>query len=155
MIPDTMFSHAGVLEQLQDVRDESVRAFEDEISGAYESVLDVALEAHTISKQVRDKLPDSCFGVIEKNEDGTKKRSYPLAVPGDKAKTDELITKAVQFFHYCKPERREALAKNIMKTIRKYGVQISISEGSQIFNHVKKTNLPPTVTLVPRKSKKK
>lgn len=144
----------GVMEQLREVQDESVRHFEDELAGTYESMFEGVMEAsHTISNEVREKLPDDCFGIIEKLDDGKKKRSYPLAVPGDHQKTEELITKAVQFFHYCKPERREALAKNIIKVIRKYNVKISISEGSQIFNYVKDSSLPKTVTLVPRKKR--
>lgn len=124
-----------------------------EMDSALESVFDLAMEGHTIDPKVREKLPDECFGIIEE-EDGKKKRSYPLVVPGDKKLTDELVTKAVQFFHYCKPDRRETLARAIVRVIRENDIKIQISEASQILRYVDKSNLPKTVTLIPRKPRK-
>ena len=125
-----------------------------ELDNDLADIFDMAMEAHTIDNATREKLPDKCFGVIEENSDGTKHRSYPLVVPGDDAATTELIGKAVQMFHYCKPERREALAKNIMAAIRKYNVPIEMSEASQIFKYVDKSRIPKCVTLVAKKEKK-
>ena len=124
-----------------------------ELDAAFESIFDLAMEGHTIDPKVREKLPDSSFGIIEE-DDGKKKRSYPLVVPGDKQSTEELITKAVQFFHYCKPERREILAKAIVRAIAENGVKSEISEASQILRYVDKRDLPKTVHVVPRKPRK-
>ena len=84
-----------------------------EMDAALESVFDFAMEAssHTIDKATREKLPDSCFGVITTFESGEKKRIYPLRVPNDAEKTKELTGKAIQFFHYCKEQYRDELAK--------------------------------------------
>lgn len=126
-----------------------------EIDAVLESVFDVVMESgHTIDPKVREKLPDSSFGIIEE-ENGKVKRSYPLVVPGDKNLTDELVTKAVQFFHYCKPERRESLAKAIVSAIRENKISIEISEASQILRYVDKSTLPKTVKIVPRKPRSK
>ncbi len=125
-----------------------------ELDAAFESIFDLAMEGHTIDPKVREKLPDSSFGIIEEEDDGKKKRSYPLVVPGDKQLTEDLVTKAVQFFHYCKPERRETLAKAIVRAIAENNVSIEISEASQILRYVDKKNLPKTIHIVPRKPRK-
>ena len=122
-----------------------------ELEEVFESIFDTACEGHTIDPKVREKLDDSSFGLVEVDENGEKKRSYPLVVPGNKKKTDELITKAVQFFHYCKQDRREKLAKAIVSAIAANNSKIEISEASQILRYVDKSSLPKTVTIVPRK----
>ena len=130
--------------------------FYDELDAAHESILELALESegHTIDPKVRESLPDSCFGIVEE-VDGKTKRSYPLVVPGNKQATDALISKAVQFFHYAKEDRRKPLAQAIIRAIRENRVSIEISEASQILRYVNKSDLPKTITIVPRKAKKK
>ena len=123
-----------------------------ELDGAFESIFEIAMEEHTISPEVRKKLPDDCFGIIEE-EDGKVKRAYPLVVPGDKEKTKELISKSVMMFHYCKPERRETLAKNILKAIKTYKVPVEMSAGNQILKYIDRNDLPKCVTIVPRKTR--
>ena len=118
-----------------------------EIDAALESVFDTAMEAHTIDPAIRKKLPDNCFAIIETDEKGKTKRSYPLMVPGDKAKTAELCSKAVQMFHYCKPERKPMLAKAILKTIKGNKISLTISSRSQIFKYVSQKDFPKSVTI--------
>ena len=142
----------GILESFLKAYDEN------DIDSAFESVFDLAMEGHTIDPKLRERLPDGCFGVIETNEDGTKKRSYPLRVPGDIDKTRECVSKAIQFFHYCKEPRRAQLAKNIFAVIRKDHLAISINEKSQVLRYINKNSLPKTVTIEPgkqRESRKK
>lgn len=125
-----------------------------EIDAMYAEIFDMAMEGTTISEKQRRNLPDDCFGLIEEHEDGTAKRSYPLIVPDDKKLTHELITKAVQFFHYCKPNQKAELANNIVRAISETGTEIEISEASQILRYVNKDELPTCVTIVPKKGRK-
>lgn len=118
-----------------------------EIEQAFESVFDMAMEGHTIDPSIRKNLPDNCFAIVEKGENGEVKRSYPLMVPGDKVKTAELCSKAVQMFHYCKPDRKPALAKAILKTVKSNKVVLTISSRSQIFKFVSQKDFPKSVTI--------
>lgn len=124
-----------------------------ELDLAFESVFDAAMEAHTIDPAIRKKLPDKCFAIIETDDNGNPKRSYPLMVPGDKAKTTELCTKAIQMFHYCKPNRKPALAKAIVKVIKSEKISLSINSRSQIFKYVPPASMPKTVTIKEAKAK--
>ena len=125
------------------------------MDAALESVFDTAMEAasHTISKETRDSLPDDCFGIIEEDDKGNKKRIYPLRVPKDKKATEELVAKAIQFFHYCTPARQKQLAEAIMDTIRKEKIKVSIATSSQILKHVSSSKIPATVNLVEPKKR--
>ena len=120
-----------------------------ELQSALESVFDFAMEAssHTIDPKDREKLPDSCFGVITTFPSGEKKRIYPLRVPGDAEKTHELVSKAIQFFHYCKEPLRAELAKNILKVIKSENLKVTINRGSQILKYVSESQFPKTVTF--------
>lgn len=128
-----------------------------EMDSALESVFDVAMEAtsHTIDPKVREKLPDYCFGVIEEFPSGEKKRIYPLRVPKDPQKTKELTTKAIQMFHYCKPDRRKQLAESIVKVIKQENMTISIARTNQMFKYVSITSLPKSVTITEPKARSK
>ena len=119
-----------------------------EIDAALESVYVTALESHTIDTKTRNELPDDCFAIIGTDENGNKKRSYPIRVPGDRKKTEELVIKAVQFFHYSKPEDKAKLAKAIMDTISKENIEIRIGKRSQIFRHIDMDKVPASVTVV-------
>ena len=87
--------------------------FDEDMDSVLESNLEFALEAegHVIDPKTRDCLPDNAFGVVytsetEKDKDGNPKRyrKYPLVVKNDKAKTKQLVSKALTFFNYCKPK---------------------------------------------------
>lgn len=130
-------SSMGVLESLNDL----------EIDQAFGSVFDAAIEAHTIDPEVRKKLPDKCFAIVETDDKGNVKRSYPLMVPGDKAKTTELCSKAIQMFHYCKPNRKPELAKAILRTIKGNKISLTISNRNQIFRFVSQNDFPKSVTI--------
>lgn len=119
-----------------------------EIDNALESVFSAALEAHTIDPKVREQLPDDCFALISKDDNGKLKRSYPLRVPGDKAKTQELITKAVQMFHYCKPEQKKQLAQAIVQMLKQEKIEMRIGKRNQIFRFVDPEDFPKTVSIV-------
>lgn len=124
----------------------------NEIDSDLHSVFDAAMEAHTIDPAIRKKLPDNCFAIVEKQENGEVKRSYPLKVPGDKAKTSELCSKAIQMFHYCKPDRKGALAKAILATIKGEKLSLTINGRSQIFKYVSPSAFPKTVTIKGKES---
>ena len=129
------------------------KLIEEELEAAVESIFDVAMEAveHTIPNEVRKKLPDDCFGIISEDENGKKKRSYPLRVPGDKQKTQELCSKAIQMFHYCKAYNKPILAKNIASTIKKEKIQVNISKRNQIFKFVSINDFGPTANIIDTK----
>lgn len=96
--------------------------------------LDVALEVK-LTKSERDKLPDDAFGL-------PKQRKYPLILtkPEDRTEDDKdggsHIRNAIAFFHFCKEEDRKELAENIMKAIKKYNLDIKISEKNIIRKYV-------------------
>ena len=119
-----------------------------EIHAAFESVFTAATEAHTIDPKDREKLPDDCFALIYDDKDGKRKRSYPLRVPGDKQKTQELVTKSVQMFHYAPPERKHDLAKAIVRVMKQEKIEMRIGRRNQIFNFVEPEDFPKTVTIV-------
>ena len=119
----------------------------NEIDAVMESVLIDALESeHTLDPKIRKTLPDDCFAVV----DGDK-RIYPIKVPKDKAKSKELTVKAVQMFHYCKPQYKQQLANALVKALNENDVKMSISEKNQIFNYIDKDNLPKNVKVEPSK----
>lgn len=103
----------------------------------YGSVFDYAMEAtkHIIDPDVRDSLDDDDFGV-------KKDRKYPLRVPGNKFLTEELTAKAIQMFHFCNPNWKEELAKNIVRIIKEEQLTVKISRKSQILKYVKVSDIP-------------
>lgn len=109
----------------------------ENIGDIYGGVFDYAFEAagHTIDADLRDSLDDSDFGI-------PSERKYPLRVPGNKKLTEELVTKAVQMFHFCKAEWREELAKNIVKIIKAENLSVKINKKSQIFKYVDINEVP-------------
>ncbi len=109
---------------------------------AYGSVMDMACEGnHVIDKDQRDNLDDKDFGLIVE-ENGKKKRKYPLRLPGDKNKTKELLTKAIQFFHFCKGSYRAELANNICRVMKEENVVIKIDPKSPLRRYVKDSDWP-------------
>ena len=122
-----------------------------EIESAMEAVLDTAMEAvkgHVIDPKVRDALPDKAFGIVFTDENGKTQRKYPLVVKNDPEATKELISKAIQFFHFCNPEWKSQLAKAIAKAIRTEKVKITISKKSQIFKYITEKDLGPTANVI-------
>lgn len=130
-------SYVGYLSAMEAEFD-SMQA-DEEYDGVLESYLDAILEkalegesvpgtkprGHILDKKTRDSLPDSAFGIPDK-------RKYPLVVKGDKKTTEELISRAVQMFHFCNPAWKEPLAKAIVKAIQENDVAITIHPKSQI-----------------------
>lgn len=128
----------------------ATESYADEMDEEYDSVLETALDAilnntytiateattggtkpkgHIIDKKTRDSLPDSAFGI-------PNKRKYPLVVKGNKEVTHELVSRAIQFFHYCNPDWKPELAKNIIKVIEQEKIPVTIHPKSQIGKYV-------------------
>lgn len=108
----------------------------NDVSDIYGSVFDYAFESgHTIDDDLRESLDDSDFGI-------PSQRKYPLRVPGNKKLTEELVGKAIQMFHYCKPEWKAELANNIVNMIKAEDLDIKIDKNSKIFRYVSTSDLP-------------
>lgn len=111
-------------------------AEENDVSAIYGGVFDYALEyGHTIDADVRESLDDEDFGI-------PSERKYPLRVPGNKRLTEELVGKAIQMFHYCKPEWKIELAKNIISIIKREDLEIKIDRNAKIFRYISVDELP-------------
>ena len=122
-----------------------------EIEAAMESVLDVAMESargHIIDPKVRDCLPDKAFGIVFVDENGKTQRKYPLVVKNDPETTKELIGKAYEMFHFCRPQWKAELAKAIVRAIKSEKVVMKMNKKSQIFKYISEKDLPNTVTLI-------
>lgn len=120
----------------------------DMVMEAYGSVMDAVCEGnHVIDKNEREGLDDKDFGLIVE-EDGRKNRKYPLRMPGDKNRTKELLTKAIQFFHFCKGPYREQLAKNICRVMNEENVVIKIAKNSPLRRYVKDSEWPDGCMVV-------
>lgn len=92
-----------------------------------ESVLESRLTAAE-----RKALPDNAFGLPEK-------RKFPLITKDETGAYDwSHLRDAVAYFHTCKDENdKKILASNIAKVIKKYNVDINITEGNKIRNYAK------------------
>ena len=120
----------------------------DMVMEAYGSVMDAVCEGnHVIDKNEREGLDDKDFGLIIE-EDGKKNRKYPLRMPGDKNRTKELLTKAIQFFHFCKGPYREQLAKNICRVMNEENVVNKIAKNSPLRRYVKDSEWPDGSMIV-------
>ncbi len=120
-----------------------------DIELALESVFDTAVEAsHIIDPKTRDSLPDEAFGIVFADKDGKTQRKYPLIVKSDPEATKELVSKAIAFFHFAKPDWKAELAKNILRIIRDNKLNVTINKKSQIFKYINEKDLPKTVKIV-------
>lgn len=137
--------------------------FDEEMDSVLESVLDVAMEAegHVIDPKTRDALPDNAFGVVytsetEKDKDGNPKRyrKYPLVVKNDKEATKKLVSKALTFFNYCKPEYKKELAKKIVAVIQSEKIEVTVSRNNAFLKYVNETQLPKYIKVVEVKKSK-
>ena len=72
------------------------------------------------------KLKDSDFGLPDK-------RKYPLDTPAR-------VRSAVKFFNYVSKEDEAELAKNIIKSIKKFDINISVGEKNRLSKYYKGTN---------------
>ena len=131
--------------------------FDEEMDSVLESTLSLALEAegHVIDPKTRDSLPDNAFGVVytsetEKDKNGNPKRyrKYPLVVKNDKAKTKELVSKALTFFNYCKPEYKKDLAKKIVSVCKSENLEVTVSRNNAFLKYVNETQLPKNIKVV-------
>lgn len=137
--------------------------FDDEMDSVLESVLDGAMESadHVIDPKTRDALPDTAFGVVytsdtEKDKDGKPKRyrKYPLVVKNDKNATKRLVSKALTFFNYCKPEYKKDLARKIVNVCKSEKVEVTVSRNNAFLKYVNETQLPQYIKVTEVKKKK-
>ena len=139
--------------------------FDAEMDSVLECALDVVVEStgeqkHVIDSKTRDALPDSAFGVVytsetEKDKDGNPKRyrKYPLVVKGDKEANKRLVSKALTFFNYCKPEYKKDLAKKIVAVVKSEKIEITVSRNNAFLKYVNETQLPKYIKVVDVKKK--
>lgn len=97
----------------------------------HDDVMEIAQEAKLTAAQ-RKALPDSAFGL-------PKYRKYPLIVKDENGEYEwSHLKNAIAYFHTCNgEEQRKELATNIAKVIRKYKVDVTISEKSLIRKYAK------------------
>lgn len=137
--------------------------FDDEMDSVLESVLSGVMESKdsVLDPKTRDSLPDNAFGVVytsktEKDKDGNPKRyrKYPLVVKSDKASTKKLISKALTFFNYCKPEYKKELAKKIVAVCKSEKINVTVSNNNSFLKYVPETQLPEYIKVVKVNRKK-
>lgn len=137
--------------------------FDNEMDSVLESMLEGVLESdgHVIDPKTRDSLPDSAFGVVytsetEKDKDGNPKRyrKYPLVVKNDKETTKRLVSKALTFFNYCKPEYKKGLAQKIVAVIKSEKIEVTVSRNNAFLKYVPESRLPEYIKVVDTKKKK-
>lgn len=137
--------------------------FDNEMDSVLESMLEGVLEAdgHVIDPKTRDSLPDNAFGVVytsetEKDKDGNPKRyrKYPLVVKNDKDATKKLVSKALTFFNYCKPEYKKGLAQKIVAVIKSEKIEVTVSRNNAFLKYVSESQLPQYIKVVDVKKKK-
>lgn len=137
--------------------------FDNEMDSVLESMLEGVLEAngHVIDPKTRDSLPDSAFGVVytsetEKDKNGNPKRyrKYPLVVKNDKDATKKLVSKALTFFNYCKPEYKKGLAQKIVAVIKSEKIEVTVSRNNAFLKYVNESQLPQYIKVVDIKKKK-
>lgn len=137
--------------------------FDNEMDSVLESMLEGVLEAdgHVIDPKTRDSLPDSAFGVVytsetEKDKNGNPKRyrKYPLVVKNDKDATKKLISKALTFFNYCKPEYKKGLAQKIVAVIKSEKIEVTVSRNNAFLKYVPESRLPEYIKVADVKKKK-
>ena len=137
--------------------------FDNEMDSVLESMLEGVLEAdgHVIDPKTRDFLPDSAFGVVytsetEKDKNGNPKRyrKYPLVVKNDKDATKKLVSKALTFFNYCKPEYKKGLAQKIVAVIKSEKIEVTVSRNNAFLKYFSESQLPQYIKVVDVKKKK-
>lgn len=137
--------------------------FDNEMDSVLESMLEGVLESdgHVIDPKTRDSLPDSAFGVVytsetEKDKNGNPKRyrKYPLVVKNDKETTKRLVSKALTFFNYCKPEYKKGLAQKIVAVIKSEKIKVTVSRNNAFLKYVPESRLPEYIKVVDTKKKK-
>ena len=137
--------------------------FDNEMDSVLESMLEGVLEAdgHVIDPKTRDSLPDSAFGVVytsetEKDKNGNPKRyrKYPLVVKNDKDATKKLVSKALTFFNYCKPEYKKGLAQKIVAVIKSEKIEVTVSRNNAFLKYFSESQLPQYIKVVDVKKKK-
>lgn len=137
--------------------------FDNEMDSVLESMLEGVLESdgHVIDPKTRDSLPDSAFGVVytsetEKDKNGNPKRyrKYPLVVKNDKETTKRLVSKALTFFNYCKPEYKKGLAQKIVAVIKSEKIEVTVSRNNAFLKYVPESRLPEYIKVVDTKKKK-
>jgi hypothetical protein len=73
----------------------------------------------------RKELPDEIFGL-------PSERKYPLT-------DEEHVRKAIQFFKYCPPSKRNELAKNINRRAKELGMKLKLSKDGVFYKYADKT----------------
>lgn len=126
-------------------------------------VFDYAMESATRTKilntKTRDSLPDDAFGIVARTDEGERIRKYPLVVKGDPSATEELVQKALDYFHYCRPDWKPQLARKLVQVINEEKkIHVSISAKHAIFKYVDRSELPARrmdIVKLPTTSRKK
>lgn len=95
----------------------------------FDQMVEPAFESRLTAAQ-RRALPDNAFGL-------PKERKYPLVIKGEDGEYDwSHLRDAIAYFHTCKDEeKKRELAGNIAKVIKKYKVDIVISDNNKIRNY--------------------
>lgn len=130
--------------------------FDDEMDSVLESVLSGVMESEKsiLDAKTRDCLPDKAFGIVytsktEKDKYGKPKRyrKYPLVVKSDKELTKRLVSKALTFFNYCKPEYKQELANKIVTVCRTEKIEVTVSSNNSFLKFVPETKLPEYIKV--------
>lgn len=131
--------------------------FDNDMDSVLESMLEGVMESegHVIDAKTRDCLPDNAFGIVytsdtEKDKDGNPKRyrKYPLVVKNDKETTKKLVSKALTFYNYCKPEYKKELAKKIVAVCKSENLEVTVSRNNSFLKYVNETQLPKNIKVV-------
>ncbi len=93
------------------------------MSLGYGVLLDRALEG-SMSAAERRELPDKAFGL-------PSQRKYPL-------NDESHVAHAIAFFRFCPEEDRDECAKNIIKAIRKYDMNVTCTKGNPFIKYYPK-----------------
>ena len=102
------------------------------------AIINEQLEIDEILEETkRSELPDSAFGV-------PSKRKFPLD-------TEAHVRSAIKFFNYVDPEDEEELAKNILKAMKKFGIDdVHVSEKNRFSKYYKNPVNEATFDCLPK-----
>lgn len=106
----------------------AIEAFESFFSFLHDDADYITMEA--ISKTDRSKLKDSDFGLPEK-------RKYPIT-------NEDTVKNAIKYFRFCQAEDQPELAKNLLKAIKKFKIEVRITKDNPFLKYY------PNATIISR-----
>lgn len=106
----------------------AIEAFESFFSFLHDDADYITMEA--ISKTDRSKLKDSDFGLPEK-------RKYPII-------NEDTVKNSIKYFRFCPAEDQPELAKNLLKAIEKFKIEVRITKDNPFLKYY------PDATIIPR-----